>query len=740
MLLTATTSFAQNSVPVQDTPYMQDYHEAYLLSTPAENDVRSIVLDAQQRVWAGTGAGVRYLENGKWKTPPGGAEIGPVNSMFVDSTGKIWGGGWDGLYSVTMDQVLPTSLGHTPIGVVHGRVGSDGKESLFAGGPDGIWRLGKSGWAKIKGRWHPVIRALMPTDDNQLLIGTPSGLYAQSLDQLASVSKRLGKPDVLLSSNINALTMDAQGDLWIGSTGGLDHYHGLQRVNSLSSPQKIPNRNARAISQGPDGRLWVATKLGVVRWDGKSWSLRHSRRWLQSDDARDVVVAKDGTGWVATSAGVDSIRSKKMTLEEKAAYYDAILRKRHIRPPGLVGPTMLDKQGDLSSTWIIDDDNDGEHTGMYCAAESFRYAVTHDPQAQEYAKEAFHALELLQSVTSTNYFIARTVVPMGTEPKNEKDRTFTPIEISDTHRTDPRERILNKRWLPSKDGKWLFKIDTSSDEVDGHMCGFSTYYDLAADEAEKKRIAKQVDILIGGIVDHGYLLVDMDGKPTRWGNWSPESLNSDPVWNEERPGNSLEMLAYLGVAFHQTGNPRYLKASRDLIDNHGYAQNAMDTNFATPAEHTHIVDELLGDIYPSFMEHMIDPALKETYQKSIQNWYKSCSRDNIPYYDFVYNKFSGKSSPLEPGVNHLREWPLNLIEWTVDSSKREDIELDLTPGLDEGFIKNVLPRSEMGLVMWDQEPYHITIGLNGMREDKPMDWLLAYWMGRYYGFISAPIK
>ncbi len=719
---------------------MQDYHEAYPLSTAAENDVRAISLDSQQRVWAGTGAGVRYLENGKWITPAGGSEIGPVNALYADSKGKIWIGAWNGLYSATTRQVSASPVQNTPIGSIHGRLGSDGNESLFAGGPFGIWRREGEGFQKIKGSWHPVIRAMMPTDNNQLLIGTASGLYVQSLDQSNPTSKRLGKPDVLLSSNINALIEDSNHNLWIGSTGGLDEYQGLKRVSSLSSAQHIPNRDARAISQGPDGRLWVATKLGVVRWDGKNWSLRFSRRWLQSDDARDVVAAKDGTGWVATASGVDAIRSKKMTLEEKAAYYDAILHARHIRAPGLVGPTMLDKQGDLSSTWIIDDDNDGEHTGMYCAAESFRYAATHDPQAQQYAKDAFHALELLQSVTSTSHFIARTVIPMGTSPKNETDRTFTPIQISDTHRTDPRERILTKRWLPSKDGKWLFKIDTSSDEVDGHMCGFSTYYDLAADDDEKKRIAKQVDILIGGIVDHGYLLVDMDGKPTRWGNWSPASLNGDPTWNEERPGNSLEMLAYLGVAYQQTGNDRYLKASRDLIDNHHFAKNAEDTDFSTPSEHTHIVDELLGDIYPQFMTHIIDPALKESYQKSIQNWYKTCSRDNIPYYDFVYNKFSGKTSPLEPGVNHLREWPLDLIEWTIDSSMREDVEKDLTPGLDDGMIKNVLPRSEMGLVMWDQEPYKMTIGLNGMREDKPMDWLLAYWMGRYYGFISPPVK
>jgi hypothetical protein len=104
--------------------------------------------------------------------------------------------------------------------------------------------------------------------------------------------------------------------------------------------------------------------------------LRHSRRWLLSDDARDVVIGRDGTAWVATAEGVDAIRKKAMTLEEKAAYFLELLRARHIRPPGLVGPAVLEKPGDLSRSFIEDDDNDGEHTGMYCAMESRRYAVT----------------------------------------------------------------------------------------------------------------------------------------------------------------------------------------------------------------------------------------------------------------------------------------------------------------------------------------------------------------------------
>lgn len=728
----------QDFAPIQDTPFNQEVHEPHPLGSPAENDVRALALDKAGRVWAATGAGVRYLENGAWKTPAD-ADIGPTHALYYDTQGQLWVGAWNGLYRATPEQVTRAGLEGMPVSAISGRkAGGTGSETLFAATPQGIWRKSSDVWAKIKGAWMTTIRAILPTPDDRLWIATASGLYRQDLTGDNPESKRYSKPPLLLSSNLYALKALPDGNLWIGSTGGLDLYSGAKRLRSLSVREGLPNRHARAIAVDSENRLWVATKLGVARYDGKRWSLRHSRRWLLSNDARDVALGADGTAWIATGVGVSAIRRKTMTLAQKADYFLQLLRARHLRPPGLVGPAVLLKQGDLSRSFIEDDDNDGEHTGEYLAMESFRYAVTKAPDARANAKVAFHALETLQQATGTGHFFARSVLPIGTAPLHEVDRTFTPQEIAETRRTDPREKLIEKRWLPSPDGKWLWKRDTSSDEVDGYLFGYSTYFTLAADADEKKSVAAQVDRIVGGIVKNGYVLQDIDGKATRWGNWSPESLNGDPNWYEERGGNSVEILAFLGIAQHITGNAKYREAANYLMQKHGYDRNMLLTSFDTPSERTHIEDELLGIVYPGLMTYLIDPKLKANSETSLRRWYKTCQRDGIPLYDFVYNKFSGQRASLAGSAFTLRDWPLDMIEWTVDNREREDIERETTPGTDEGFLKRMLPRSEMGLCMWDQEPYRALIGLDGMREDKPTDWLLAYWMGRYYGLITAP--
>lgn len=720
--------------PVADTPFAQEYHDAYPLATPAENDVRALVLDDRARLWAATAAGVRLLEGGVWRTPEGGAAPGLTYTVCRDAAGVIWAGAWNGLYRVEADRLVPAGLAGEPISAI--ACGPNG--ALFAGGGTGIWRIERGGATKLRGTWQTSIRALLPTDDNRLWIGTASGLYLQDLVGDAPGSVRYSRPDVILSSNVNCLRRLADGGIAIGSTGGIDLYRGTRRLRSLSANVKIPCRQVRSVVADAQGRLWAATALGICRYNGAGWSLRHSRRWLQSDDARDVAIAPDGTAFVATAAGVDAIRARQMTLASKADYLLKNLRARHIRPPGFVGPAVLEKRGDLSRSFIEDDDNDGEHTGMYCAMESMRFAVTKDPQARENAKAAFHALLALQRATGTRHFIARSILPIDTPPRHEVDRTYTPVELAELRRTSPREKAIEKRWLPTADGKWLWKRDASSDEVDGHLFGYALYFDLAADEEEKRLVADQVDRIVGGIVDHGYKLVDIDGKATQWGDWSPESLNGDANWHEERPGNSVEILSHLGVAYHMTHNPRYLRAAQELVEKHGYARNMQDTRFDTPAERTHIEDELLSIVYPNLLTHLISPALRSAAQTSIRRWHETAGLDGIPFYDFVYNRYSGRTVALDRAVETLRDWPLDHIEWTVDSSRREDVVWDRTPGRDEGFLAKLPPRSEMGLCMWDQEPYRAVIGNGGEREDRQCDWLLAYWMGRYYGLLAAP--
>ena len=102
-------------------------------------------------------------------------------------------------------------------------------------------------------------------------------------------------------------------------------------------------------------------------------------------------------------------------MERKEKDFYSQMMKRHIREPWTVGVLRLEVPGDTATWRNSDDDNDGEFTGNYLAMESFRYAVTGDPDARLKARKAFEFLRFLQEVTGTEGFFARSIVPVDLE-------------------------------------------------------------------------------------------------------------------------------------------------------------------------------------------------------------------------------------------------------------------------------------------------------------------------------------
>jgi hypothetical protein len=60
------------------------------------------------------------------------------------------------------------------------------------------------------------------------------------------------------------------------------------------------------------------------------------------------------------------------------------------------------------------------------------------------------------------------------------------------------------------------------------------------------------------ILANNYYLIDVDGKPTRWGFWGPSELNDNPLRYGERGINSIEILGMLAICYHCKHNETYL--------------------------------------------------------------------------------------------------------------------------------------------------------------------------------------
>ena len=59
----------------------------------------------------------------------------------------------------------------------------------------------------------------------------------------------------------------------------------------------------------------------------------------------------------------------------------------------------------------------------------------------------------------------------------------------DEHRRSTEDvlwKVIVPRWPISADGRWYWKTDTSSDELDGHFFFYGVYYDLVAGTEEER--------------------------------------------------------------------------------------------------------------------------------------------------------------------------------------------------------------------------------------------------------------
>lgn len=717
------------NAPIQDTPFAQEYRDPFIQGTTEElNDVRAVTVDRRGTVWVATRGGVCQVSAGKLHPIDSQFINGPTYDVATDSQGIVWIGAWNGLYRLS-DGIIQREPGlDFPVRVVKPLA-----DRLVISTPQGLFERRIEKWELISGPWHTGSPDLAVVGED-LYIASPTGLFVKQGDRV----DLLDQEDGMLSRNLSGIAADAEGNVWIGSRAGLDLVKEGKHVKSFTPAQGLPSTDVRSVAVGPDGRVWIGTDLGMVRYDGKQFSLRHSLRWLPGDDVRDVAFAADGTAWIATRQGLSALRTRQMTLAEKADFFLDLVRSRHVRTPGLVEHTRLKTPGDLSTWEDMDTDNDGSYTGLYLNAECYRYAVTGAEDARQNAIATYRALEFLQTVTGTPGFVARTVVPAHWTTMADGNRTYTPQEEAEHKARDPRWKKVEKRWRPSADGKWLWKGDTSSDETSGHFYAYSIYYDLVADEQEKKRVAALVAKIMDYIIDGGYVFRDIDGEATRWGVWSPEKLNHDPNWSLERGCNSVEILSYLTVAKHITGDEKYEREIRKLLTEHHYAENIMLPMTPHADYFTYIGFELLAMSYPALMKYETDPERKALYRKSLDKWFAPIKKDASPMYSFVYAVHSDGEILMDGCAEMFRDLPLDQIEWVIDNSRREDIKVVHKPAEDVRQVDRLLPAGERPVFRWDRNVYQAVNGNGGREEGTSVVWLLPYWMGRYYKLIEAP--
>ncbi|MBI1388147.1 MAG: hypothetical protein GC154_06840 [bacterium] len=761
------TAYAQPVPPVYHAGvFQQEVSRAYTKADGLlSNNVLSIAISNSGKVYAGTDKGLSTFDGASWKTIDG--VDGPVtlivitNDAVIALTGATWmriepkiePAGWN-----AVDGVNDAALANTPWFAMNNGINRIVSEA--------IQQAPVSPGAPYPGEAYCIKAGPF----GAIAAGTENGLY---LSSNGAAFKPVYPNDESGRSwaprEVKALTFDEQSRMWFGSPQGVGMFDG-KSWTLFEGKDGLPiNRFTCAAAGG--GAVWFGGPVGAIRYDGDGFAYRQGPRWLPGDDVRGVTVNEKGEAWFATAKGVGFIGFQDMTLAQKAAFYedeaDKFIKRTEF---GYLSEVNLEKPGDKSHIIYSDSDNDGLWTSMYGAGECFAYAATKDPKAKERATKAFEALRYLSIAPANGEieqqpgFVARTVLPTTEPDPNLRHGHTLEGQREDRDNGDTLWKVYTPRWVKTRDGKYWYKTDTSSDELDGHYFFYAQYYELAAEtDAEKDAVREVVRNLTDHLMRNDYCLIDHDGTPTRWAVYSPDALNHDPNWWSERGLKSLSILSYLTVAEHITGDAKYSDAIRELREKDAFDTNAMiaKVQFGIGSGNQSD-DEMAVMNYYDLIRYTKDETLRSEMAYSFYQYWIMDQPEMNPFFNYAFAACSygiQYSNPwgsywlqpwegwLDDSMATLHGFPLDRANWPLHNSDRLDIVLlprqaqaepYEEPRRSRGVRVNgkVLPIQERHFNHWNTDPYALNYGGDGRTLASGAVYLLPYYMGLYHGFIQ----
>lgn len=286
------------------------------------DSITALAEDGNGRLWVGTQSGLTTLEAGRL-TALKGAEIfsgRTITTIYRDHEGAMWiGASGVGIYTYRNGNFIPLrdpaldGLLQDPHCLI---VDRKGRVWIGAGDAFVLCRDGNQ-WLRFGMPRHLAthyISALAEGPDETVWAGSAGeGLFKFKAGKLVAINASSGLPDNI----VEALVMDREGKLWVGTHGGLNRMC-PKKVSVLSHSDGMDYGEVKGLVETSPGIIWAAQPNGVYQWDGQIFR-RLILHGLSSgaSPVSALMAARDGSCWVASDVGLLHFRDPR-TAENQA--------------------------------------------------------------------------------------------------------------------------------------------------------------------------------------------------------------------------------------------------------------------------------------------------------------------------------------------------------------------------------------------------------------------------------------
>jgi ligand-binding sensor domain-containing protein len=290
-----------------------------------------------------------------------GLELSSNNTIFQDSRGSLWFGGFGGAFRYDGNRFIPYLSKGSERSVVT-RFAEDHTGMIWiATEGNGIAKIGYDGnntieWMKASQKSLPSdsVYALLCDSSGTMFVGTKKGVKVFWSDGSSTL---LTKDSGLYSNWARIMVRDHEGGIWIGTNGGVTRY--TVRHNEIVSWKKIldattlslivrkdgtvvigtmegkneenkgvfgyqnntlyriidPNDftdpiKTQSLLEDSRGNLWIGTTRGIIIKNGTQLSCIQTSQGLPSEAIGCIVEDRDGSIWCATGNGAVKLPSR----------------------------------------------------------------------------------------------------------------------------------------------------------------------------------------------------------------------------------------------------------------------------------------------------------------------------------------------------------------------------------------------------------------------------------------------
>ncbi len=233
-----------------------------------------------------------------------------VSSIFQDSKGNIWTGGYaglskfdgnsftnyspkDGLLSHSVTCITQDNQGNIWIGTIAGVNKFDGKTF--------------TSYTVKHGLISNFVTCCMKDFNGDLWFGTEEGVSKLTDGSFINFSRKEG----LIGKNVKCIYQDITKNIWIGTFEGLSCFNG-KRFTNYTTLDGLSTNEINAITQDYHQTIWIATPHGLCRLNKNLTFKRYgAAQGLMDLNITSILTDYKNTIWLGTTTGLISFSENR---------------------------------------------------------------------------------------------------------------------------------------------------------------------------------------------------------------------------------------------------------------------------------------------------------------------------------------------------------------------------------------------------------------------------------------------